>query len=59
MIQLIESSKTIRAPIARLSPMSRPDLRFSCGRRSTKIEMKTMLSMPSTISSSVKVSRAP
>ena len=57
-IHEIVSSSAMRMPIARPSPMYRARSRESAGRRWTRIEMKMMLSMPSTISSTVRVMRA-
>ena len=45
----------MRIPIARPSPMYLARSRRSAGRRWTRIEMKMMLSMPSTISRTVRV----
>jgi hypothetical protein len=45
------SSSAMRVPIASSRPMRRARLRCASGSRPTRIEMKMMLSMPSTISS--------
>ena len=58
MIQASEASRAIRVPIASSRPSRRARLRCAAGRRPTRIEMKMMLSTPSTISSAVSVARA-
>src|SRR5262245_5412095 len=56
--QPIVSSRAMRANIARKRPMRRAVSRRSGGRRPHRIAMKTMLSMPRTISSEVRVRSA-
>ena len=58
MIQASVSSSAMRMNIARNRPMRRATSRCAGGSRSTRIEMKTMLSMPSTSSSAVSVANA-
>ena len=55
-IHEIDSSSRIRMPIASPRPIVRARSRCSAGRRWTRTEMKTTLSIPSTISMSVRVS---
>src|SRR5215217_688841 len=57
-IQLIERSNRIRMIIASDRPTRRARSRSSRGNRSARIEIKITLSMPRTISSTVKVSNA-
>jgi hypothetical protein len=58
MIQVIEKSSSIRMIIASPKPTRLASAwRFS-GSLSVRIEIKMMLSMPSTISSAVRVSKA-
>jgi hypothetical protein len=52
------SSRPMRMNIARNRPMRRANSCFSLGSLSTRIEMKMMLSMPSTSSSAVRVKKA-
>jgi hypothetical protein len=56
--QVIDSSNRMRVTMAKPRPRRRPMLRCSGGRRPTRIEMKMMLSTPSTISSATRVMRA-
>ena len=58
MIQASDSSSRMREPIASDRPSRRARSRFSGGSRPTRIEMKMMLSTPSTISRAVRVARA-
>ena len=58
MTQLIPSSRPMRMNIASERPMRHARGRCAGGSFPVRIEMKTMLSTPSTISSSVSVSRA-
>ena len=58
MIHTRENRSAMRVPIARSSPKRRARLRCSSGRRPASTEMNTMLSMPRTISSAVKVRNA-
>ena len=55
---VMESSSRMRVNIASPSPMKRPRPRSSGGSLSTRMEMNTMLSIPSTISSTHSVSTA-
>ena len=54
----MENSSAMRVSIASASPVMRADSRCSGGSRPTRIEMKMMLSMPSTISSADSVTNA-
>jgi hypothetical protein len=54
----MENSSAIRVSIAIARPAMRADSRRSGGRRLTRMEMKMMLSMPSTISSADSVMNA-
>jgi hypothetical protein len=58
MIQVMDRSNRIRVPIATVSPRVRARCCCASGSRPARIEMKTMLSMPRTISSAVRVRRA-
>src|SRR5690606_18178129 len=58
MIHVITSSSRMRVPIARARPSTRARWRCASGSRPTSTDMKTMLSMPRTISSSVRVASA-
>ena len=58
MTQVMDSSSRIRVTMARPSPRIRALSRFSWGSLPTRMEMKMMLSMPSTISSAVSVRSA-
>ena len=55
---VILSSSRMRVSIAKPSPRNRARGLSATGSLSTRMEMKTMLSMPSTISITVSVSRA-
>src|SRR5688572_23999841 len=57
-IQLSEKSRAIRLSIASASPRARARGCWALGSRLERIEMKTMLSMPRTISSTVRVAKA-
>src|SRR3954449_11098509 len=57
MIQAIEASKASRLSTASARPSRRAESRRSSGNRPTRIAMKTRLSIPSTISSAVSVTR--
>ena len=54
----MENSSAMRVSIASARPVMRADSRRSGGSRLTRIEMKMMLSMPSTISSADSVMNA-
>ena len=54
----MENSSAMRVSIASARPVMRADSRRSGGSRLTRIEMKMMLSMPSTISSADSVTNA-
>ena len=54
----MENSSAMRVSIASARPVMRAASRRSGGRRLTRIEMKMMLSMPSTISSADSVMNA-
>jgi hypothetical protein len=56
--QLRLSSSASRVSIAKPRPSRRARLRRSGGRRLTRMEMKMMLSMPSTISRAVGIAKA-
>jgi hypothetical protein len=58
MTQAMENNRARRVNMASASPTRRPNSRCCSGRRDTRIEIKMMLSMPSTISSAVKVASA-
>ncbi len=57
-IQASTSSRPMRMNIAMKSPRRRANSRLAFGSLSTRIEMKMMLSMPSTSSSRVSVAKA-
>ena len=56
--QLMASSSRMRMPMAATMPTRRALSRWSSGSLLARIEMKMMLSMPRTISSTVRVSSA-
>ena len=56
--QASEASSRMRVSMAPASPTVRARGRCAFGRRPDRIEMKMMLSMPSTISSAVRVASA-
>jgi len=58
MTQEIDSSRRIRVTIASARPNSRVRACISFGMRPTRMEIMMMLSMPSTISSAVRVKKA-
>jgi len=58
MIQVMVVSSSRRESMARLRPKTRPVFCWASGRRPTRMEMNTMLSMPRTISRRVRVVRA-
>src|SRR5688572_3484115 len=53
--QTMENNRAMRVSIASARPVTRADSRRSGGSRLTRMEMKMMLSMPSTISSADNV----
>ena len=55
---VMDSSRAMRVTMASPSPRTRALFRFARGSLPTRIEMKMMLSMPSTISSAVRVMSA-
>ena len=57
MIQAIEASSASRVSSASANPMSRARACCAAGNRPARMAMNTRLSMPSTISSPVSVSR--
>ena len=57
-IHEIDSNSRIRMPIASPRPIVRARSRCAAGRRWTRTEMKTTLSIPSTISMSVRETSA-
>lgn len=58
MTQVMQRSSSIRVTIAKARPRKRAFARCASGSLSTRMEIKTMLSIPSTISMTVSVSRA-